>query len=94
MKTQILIDNLKCGGCAGTIKKGIRSFPEVSDVTVDVEKDLVEVTYSDVLLVEKIKEKLVTMGYPEKGSLTGLHKLTANAKSYVSCAIGKISKED
>jgi hypothetical protein len=32
------------------------------------------------------------MGYPEKGTLDGFDKFAANAKSNVSCAIGKISK--
>jgi hypothetical protein len=31
------------------------------------------------------------MGYPEKGSVAGLDKGIATAKSFVSCAIGRIS---
>jgi len=94
MTTKITVDNLKCGGCAGTIKKGLKTFPEVSEVLVDVENNSVEVTYNNDFPFEKIREKLAAMGYPETGTLEGLGKLAANAKSYVSCAIGKISKED
>jgi len=94
MTTKITVDNLKCGGCAGTIKKGLKTFPEVSEVLVDIENNSVEVTYNNDFPLEKIKEKLAAMGYPETGTLEGLGKLAANAKSYVSCAIGKISKED
>ncbi len=94
MKTKIIIDNLKCGGCAGSIKKGLRSFSEVSDVIVDLENETVEITHSDGFQIEKLKNKLSSMGYPAKGTLEGFDKFAANAKSYVSCAIGKISKED
>lgn len=85
---------MKCGGCAGSIKKGLRSFSEVSEVVVDVENESVEITHKDDFPIEKLKEKLSSMGYPAKGTLEGFDKFAANAKSYVSCAIGKISKED
>jgi len=66
MKTIIDVDNLKCNGCAGTIKKGLKSFPEVKEVTVDIDHNSVEVSYEDNFSPEKIKEKLESMGYPEK----------------------------
>ncbi|MFO0322512.1 MAG: heavy-metal-associated domain-containing protein [Bacteroidota bacterium] len=94
MKTKIIIDNIKCGGCASSIKKGMKSFAGVSEVTVDVEHESVEITHADHFPVETLKEKLSSMGYPEKGTLEGFNKFAANAKSFVSCAIGKISKED
>ncbi len=94
MRTKITVDNIKCGGCAGSIKKGLKSYPEVSDVIVDVEKESVEIEHSDNLPIEKLKDKLSSMGYPAKGTLEGFEKLAANAKSYVSCAIGKISNQD
>jgi copper chaperone len=93
MKTKIIIDNMKCGGCVGSIKKGLKSFAEVTEVSVDVEQESVEITHNDNLPVEALKEKLSSMGYPEKGTLDGFDKFAANAKSYVSCVIGKISKE-
>ena len=91
MKTIINIENLKCTGCAGSIKKSLMSFKEVSEVSVDVEHELVQITHSDNFSVETLKEKLASIGYPEKGTLEGFDKFAANAKSYVSCAIGKIS---
>jgi len=94
MKTKIIIDNMKCGGCAGTIKKGLKSFPEVSEVIVDIENNAVEIIHNDDFPVDKLKERLTSMGYPEKGTLEGFHKFASNAKSYVSCAIGKISNND
>lgn len=84
---------MKCGGCAGSIKKGLKSFAEVSEVVVDVENESVEITHADNFPVDKLNEKLSSMGYPPKGTLEGFDKFAASAKSYVSCAIGKISKE-
>jgi len=55
MNHVIEIENLKCGGCANTIVKG-----------------------------------LAAMGYPERGSVTGLTAGIATAKSFVSCAIGRV----
>ena len=84
--TVIKIENLKCGGCAATIKKGLLSIENVSDVLVDVENDTVSIT-SENVLIDLIKEKLSKLGYPEVGDKnTIVHK----AKSIVSCAIGRI----
>ena len=94
MKTKIIIDNLKCGGCVSSIKNGLKSFSEVSDVVVDVENESVEITHRDDFSLEKLKEKLSSMGYPAKGTLEGFDKFAASAKSYLSCAVGKMSKED
>ena len=93
MKSQVYVDNLKCDGCAASITKGLKSFPEVSTVMVDPENDLIEVEYSNTLSFDKVKEKLFHLGYPEKKSLHGLGKVAANVKSYISCAIGRVTKE-
>ena len=86
MKTQIEIENLKCGGCAATIKKGLLALENVNDVSVDVEKSLVFFTCLEDNL-ELVKKKLSKLGYPEVGDKnTVLHK----AKSFVSCAVGRI----
>jgi copper chaperone len=39
----------------------------------------------------QVADKLRAMGYPERGTLHGLSAGVANAKSFVSCAIGRIS---
>lgn len=57
---------MKCSGCADTIKKGLKSFSEVSEVNIDIPSGLVEVTYEDGFPLTKIKEKLSLLGYPEK----------------------------
>ena len=86
MKTDIQIENLKCGGCAATIKKGLLSIDNVEEVSIDVENSLVSLILSTDNL-ESVKEKLSKLGYPEVGDKnTVLHK----AKSFVSCAVGRI----
>ena len=86
MNTDIQIENLKCGGCAATIKKGILGLEGIEEVTVDVEKSIVSIS-SNKDNLEEIKLKLSKLGYPEVGdSNTVLHK----AKSFVSCAVGRL----
>ncbi len=86
MKTTLQIENLKCGGCAATIKKGILAIHGVDKVDVNLEESSVSITSTKNNLKE-VKIKLSKLGYPEIGDKnTVLHK----AKSFVSCAVGKI----
>jgi copper chaperone CopZ len=85
----IEILNLKCGGCANTVTKGLLTVEGVNDVSVDLEASKVTVDTDDEQILEKVKHKLSSMGYPEVGEAnTMLHK----AKSFVSCASGRMSK--
>ena len=87
---QIEIDNLKCGGCARSILKGLAEVPGVSEVDVDRDQQLVRFTGVESVRTQ-VAAKLRSMGYPEKGSLQGFDAGVANAKSFVSCAIGRIA---
>ncbi len=93
MNTLFEIDNLKCSGCAGTIKKALMSFSGLENPQIDIEKESVAFDYSEGFDIQMVKDKLSSLGYPEKGSLTGLKKMGANAMSYVSCAVGKLTTE-
>jgi copper chaperone len=86
----IEIDNLKCGGCEKTIVKGLSAMPQVSGLVVDREQQVVRFSgkASD---RDAVVQKLRSMGYPEKGSLAGVQAGLANAKSFVSCAMGRMS---
>ena len=82
--------NLRCGGCANSIKKGLLAINGVTDVTVDLETSKVTVDTKDNSVLTEVKNKLATMGYPEVGDAnTIIHK----AKSFVSCATGRMSSE-
>ena len=84
------INNLKCGGCEKTVLKGLNALDGVTDVSVDHELQMVSL-HADPAMRAAIVEKLQDMGYPEKGSIEGFEAGVSNIKSYVSCAIGKMS---
>ena len=89
--TTIEILNLKCGGCANTIKKGIVSIDGISEVSVDLDTSKVTVDSDSDSVILSVKEKLSKMGYPEVGDAnTMLHK----AKSFVSCASGRMGDKE
>jgi copper chaperone CopZ len=88
--TTLEILNLKCGGCANTVKKGLLTVEGVNEVNVDVEASKVSFNTANENTETLVKEKLSKMGYPEVGSdNTMVHK----AKSFVSCATGKMTSE-
>ena len=87
---QIEIENLKCGGCEKSILKGLATMEEISDVEVDREHKLVRFS-GDQSVRGNVVNKLRSMGYPEKGSVAGLEAGLTNAKSFVSCAIGRMT---
>ncbi len=94
METTINIDNIKCGGCANTIRKNMLEFKGVNDVVVDVEHESVLLKHEAAIDVPGIKQKLHSLGYPEKGTAEGFDKLASGVKSYVSCAIGRFSDDE
>jgi len=90
MKT-IQVENLKCGGCANTIKKGLVSLAGIDEVTVDVETSEVTMNTEDAAVIDSAIEKLSSMGYPQVGDPNSVLK---KAKSFVSCATGRMGKEE
>ena len=91
MKTEtIVVDNLKCHGCANTIRREMAWIGEVINVDVDVDNSIIKVDYTGKNNMRDVfVNKLRKLGYPEEG--TG--KINQRVKSYVSCAIGRINKE-
>ena len=81
----IEVENIKCGGCANSIKTALLKIKQVESVKVDKETETITVTgTADVI---EIKARLNALGYPEKGTNSTLKQ----RKSFVSCAIGKIN---
>ena len=91
MQEMITVENIKCRGCAKTIESSLLKTPAVRTVSVDVEQGLVTIE-GDNLQREQIAHTLLSLGYPEKGSVAGLESLKAKGKSFVSCAIGRMDK--
>jgi copper chaperone len=90
MKHIIEVENIKCGGCANTIETRLRKLDAVTDVQVEVEQGRVTVEAGDDDRTT-LAEILLRSGYPEKGTAEGIKAASARAKSFVSCAIGKLS---
>lgn len=87
---QVEVENIKCGGCENSIVKGINSVAKVANLVIDREKQLVTFTGEEAIK-QIVIDKLRSMGYPEKGSVAGLEAGLTNAKSFVSCAIGRMT---
>lgn len=86
----IHVDNLKCGGCASTIRHRLQEVPGVTGVWVDPEADTVRFEHDGSTDPKEVLALLHRLGYPETGTGGTVEK----AKSYVSCAIGRIHGED
>lgn len=88
MRQEIQIENLKCGGCANTITKELSKIEKISALEIDVQHSTVIFETEDISSLEVVKQKLSSLGYPELGAKNSLkHK----AKSYISCATGRIN---
>lgn len=83
----IKVENLKCGGCAATIRKKLFEIKGIKEVEVALDSAAVVVEYEIEGLREQIIKVLATIGYPEQGTGNSLQRI----KSYVSCMIGKMS---
>jgi len=88
MKTTIKIQNLKCSGCGNTITKKLKALPNISMVKVTIDANEVSFEYVDELALGNAKETLKSIGYPDVGDD---NSLGTKAKSYVSCAIGRMT---
>ena len=88
MKTTVVIQNLKCNGCASTINNKLQAIENIDTITVDVENSSVSFEYDTEDTLEIVKKELHKLGYPLVGED---NKLQTKAKSYVSCAIGKMN---
>lgn len=88
MKTILEIQNLKCGGCANTIVNKLSTVKGVDEVSVNVDDSTVELSYENEIHLEDAKKLLKSIGYPTAGDKNALG---TKAKSFVSCAIGRVN---
>ena len=89
MNIEISVENIKCGGCASSIKKGLLEDVRITDVDVNVEEGKVLIQ-SEADARDEFCARLLKMGYPESGTAEGVEAAKAKAKSFVSCAIGRV----
>lgn len=88
MKITLEIQNLKCGGCANTITNKLSEIENISDVTINNEDYTVSFSYENDNTLVEAKQLLHKIGYPVVGEKNAL---ATKAKSFVSCAIGRIN---
>lgn len=87
MTTTLNIQNLKCHGCANTITKRLSELEDVTNVIVNNENNSVTFDYIEDTSLHATTELLSKLGYPVEGEN---NPLTKKAKSFVSCAIGRM----
>ncbi len=89
MSYTVAVENIKCNGCASSIRSKLVEQELAKAVEVDVELGEVHIEGNPAWRDQTIAA-LAKMGYPEVGSVEGLKSAAAKAKSFVSCAIGRI----
>ncbi len=92
MKKSFAVANIRCEGCANTIKKALA--PEFGAVEVDLSQEprIVTVDIKNDAQEEKFKKTLKSLGYPMITDQIGLIEDKAlKAKSFISCAVGKFT---
>ncbi len=90
MKQTFQVENVKCGGCANTLRTKLQE--RFGEVEVDLEKMPREITLDiEEADIEELGSALRKLGYPFSSAKLGkFEQGTAKAKSFVSCAIGKM----
>jgi copper chaperone len=89
MSYTVAVENIKCGGCANSIRKRLIEDKLADAVDVDVATGSVAID-GEPGRRDEVIATLTRIGYPEVGSVEGMKAAAAKAKSVVSCAIGRI----
>ena len=92
MKQTFKVLNVKCNGCASTLNRKLHDkFGEIG-VNLDVEPREITLNIED-NKIEELGKELKKLGYPLASETMGFVDSTSlKAKSYVSCAIGKMNQ--
>ena len=90
MQQTFQVENVKCGGCASTLKTKLLDI--FGEVAVNLETMPREISLDvSTEKVEALRIALRGLGYPMSDEKLNLFETgTTKAKSFVSCAIGKI----
>jgi len=91
MKQTFEVINVKCSGCASTLKTSLaEEFGEV-DVNLEVEPRQITLDIEE-SNIPALRTSLKKLGYPMSDEdLTTIEEFSTTAKSFVSCAVGKMN---
>jgi len=91
MKQTFEVINVKCGGCASTLKTSLAE--EFGDVEVNLDIEPRQITLNiEESDIPALRTKLKKLGYPMSDEdLTTMEGFSTTAKSFVSCAVGKMN---
>ncbi|SEL06961.1 Copper chaperone CopZ [Aquimarina amphilecti] len=89
MKTTVEVQNLKCSGCESTIAKKLHTLDGIREISVNTNNCTVSFNYDTNDGIETVQKELTKLGYP---LVNDSNNLGRKAKSYVSCAIGRMRK--
>ena len=96
MKKQTFkVQNVKCGGCANTLMTKLSDTFGAIEVNLELTPREITLTIEDEK-IPQLREALRSLGYPMSDEHLGfIENTTAQAKSFVSCAVGKfeVAKE-
>ncbi len=90
MQESFEVFNVKCGGCASTLKSKLsKEFGEIEvNLNVLPRKITLDMENKD---VDKLSKALRELGYPLAAEeMNFMDNTSAKAKSFVSCAIGRM----
>ena len=91
MKQTYEVLNVKCGGCASTLTTKLAD--EFGEVEVNLEVEPRQITLDiEESKVPALRKALINLGYPMSDEdLSTIEGFTTTAKSFVSCAVGKMN---
>jgi len=90
MQQTFQVENVKCGGCATTLKNKL--FTKFGEISVNLETLPREITLEiDDEELPALRAALISLGYPMSDEdLNLVENTTTKAKSFISCAVGKV----
>jgi len=84
------VENVKCGGCASTLKSKLQEPFGVVEVNLETMPREITLEVEETQLQE-LRTLLRSLGYPMSDEKLNLFETgTTKAKSFVSCAVGKV----
>lgn len=88
MRSKLFVQNLRCNGCASTIRKALLEIDGITEIQVLPCED--KVTFSAINEYTNVAAtlKLKNLGYPTFDSSNSFND---RVKSFISCAKGKLS---